>query len=169
MDGIAGSSFDSECCGTSVCTKQAIPVINTLNFAGIGPKRESQHVDSTSVKMIALNPNSLGAARSLGIRMHSTRCAIARKGLDLRCSITQGVLADFLSKKMPRKTLARLGAAFFNCLAPNWREDWDDLQLIVPIEHHPELVPGSMVGHQERNTTEGGISSSSVRAPHRRV
>jgi hypothetical protein len=95
MDGIAGSSFEAECCGCSVCTKQAIPVVNTMNFAGVCPCRESQHADSTSVKTIALNPNSLGAARSLGIRVHSTRCAIARKGLDLKCSITQDMLADF--------------------------------------------------------------------------
>jgi hypothetical protein len=54
--------------------------------------------------------NSLGAARSLGIRMHSTGYAIARKGLDLKYSITQDMLADFLSKKMPRKPLARMGA-----------------------------------------------------------
>jgi hypothetical protein len=75
------------------------------------------------------------------------------------------MLADFPSKKMPRKPLARLGAAFFNCLAPNWREDWDNLQLIVPIEHYPELAPSSMVGHQERATTEK-TSSSSVELVH---
>jgi len=63
------------------------------------------------------------------------------------------MLADFLSKKMPRRPLARLGAAFFNCLASNWREDWDNLRLIVPIEHYPELLPGNMVGHREQSSS----------------
>jgi hypothetical protein len=70
------------------------------------------------------------------------------------------MLSDFLTKKMPRKPLARLGAAFFNCLAPNWRDDWDNLELIVPIEHFPELTPGKMIGHREEAYPDSTRSNS---------
>jgi len=140
MDGIAGSSFEAEYCASSVATKKSISVLNLMNFMGINPKEEVQYCDSTSVKMIALNPNSLGAARSLGIRMHTTRYAIAKRGLDLRYCITQDQISDFLTKRMPRKALARLAAIFFNCLADDWRNDWETLTLVVPLEHFPELT-----------------------------
>ena len=58
-----------------------------------------------------------------------------------------------------------MGAAFFNCLASDWRNDWDNLKLIVPIEHYPELVPGPRVGHRTV-TSESPSSSSSVDLIH---
>jgi hypothetical protein len=83
MTGIADSSFNAEHCGVSIGTKQIMVLEPLLNFTGARPVDPLQDCDSTSATQVALNPNKLGAARSLGTRQHLTRCAIAKGNLKL--------------------------------------------------------------------------------------
>ena len=98
-----------------------------------------QYCDSTAAKQIALNPRSLGAARALGIRMHTTRYAIAKSGLSVRYSITEDGVADMLTKRLARPLLARFATIFFNVLTLSWRQDWLHPTIIVPPTHFPDL------------------------------
>ena len=106
---------------------------------GIQPPCPSQFCDSASAKQAALNPRTLGAARSLGIRMHSTRYAIAKSNLELKYSITEDMVADFLTKRMPRKKLARLSIIFFHNLKSSWKEDPDHLEPLRDAEWYLDL------------------------------
>ena len=139
MKGIAESSFSSEYCSMSMGTKSTLLIWPIMNFMGIQPPCPIQYCDSTSAKQVALNPRTLGAARSLGIRMHSTRYAIAKSNLKLKYSITEDMVADFLTKRMPRKKLARLSIIFFNNLKSNWKEDPDHLKPLRDAEWYLDL------------------------------
>jgi hypothetical protein len=116
MVGIAGSSFSAECVGMSLGTKRSISIINILRFMGINPGPVAQCCDSTSAAQVARNPHDLGASRNLGIKAHTTRCAIAHQDLQLVYEISGDMEADFLTKRMPRTQLARLSVTFFNNL-----------------------------------------------------
>ena len=139
MAGIADSSFNAEYCAMSMGTKKTIPVQVLLNFMGIEPPTPTQYCDSTSATMVARNPHRLGAARSLGIREHATRFAISKSKLYLCYSITEDMVADFLTKRMPRKALARLSVVFFNNLKPNWANDPDHLLPLRDVAWYPDL------------------------------
>jgi hypothetical protein len=140
MTGIADSSFNAEYCAMSMGTKRTIPVSEMLRFMGIQHPPVIQYCDSiTSATQVARNPHRMGAARSLGIRMHATRYAIAHDNLILKYSITEDMLADILTKRMPRKKLARLSVVFFNNLRPDWFRNPDYLQPLRDVEWYPEL------------------------------
>jgi hypothetical protein len=140
LQGVADSSFSAEYCGCSAGTKAAIPITEELRFMGIQPRPTGQYCDSTSAVQIARNPNNLGAARSLGIRLHTIRYAIAHQGLQLRYSITEDMVMDMLTKRLARKKLARFAAIFFNVLGNDWKSNPDDLDLIVNRSLFPELT-----------------------------
>ena len=139
MCGIADSSFNAEYCAMSMGTKKTIPVQVILNFMGIETPTPVQFCDSTSATMVARNPHRLGAARSLGIREHATRFAISKSKLDLCYSITEDMIADFLTKRMPRNALARLSVVFFNNLKPNWANNPDHLLPLRDVAWYPDL------------------------------
>jgi hypothetical protein len=140
MNGIADSSFNAEYCAMSMGTKRTIPVSEMLRFMGIQHPPVVQYCDSTSATQVARNPHRLGAARSLGIRMHATRYAIAHEDLQLKYSITEDMVADILTKRMPRKKLARLSIVFFNNLQPDWHLDPDCLVPLRDVEWYPDLL-----------------------------
>ena len=75
----------------------------------------------------------------MGIRVHGCRYAIARGHLNLKYSITEDMTADFLTKRMPRKHLARLAVIFFNNLQPGWEKDPTQLLPLRDAEWFPEL------------------------------
>ena len=137
MMGIADSSFAAEYCGMSMGTKRTRIISEILRFMGIRHPPPIQYCDSTSATQVARNPSSIGAARSLGIRMHTTRYAIAKEGLILRYSITEDMVADCLTKRLPRKKLSRFSIIFCNNLRPDWKNDSDEL---VPL-HDSEWFP----------------------------
>ena len=139
MSGVADSSMSSEYCGMSKCTKRMKAVRTRINFMGIQPKQDRQWCDSTSAKMIAKNPKSLGAARFLGIRMHYTRYAIAHESLSLEYCITEDMVADCLTKRLPRKKLARFSVIFFNNLRSDWQKNPDRLLPRQDSEWYPDL------------------------------
>ena len=112
----------------SVGTKAEKYIRNVLHFAGLQPPPTIQYCDSTSAVQVARNPHSLGASRSLGIRMHGTRYAIAHQGLRLEYSITEDMVADCPTKRLARQKLARFALIFFNNLRPDWEDDYDHLR-----------------------------------------
>jgi hypothetical protein len=128
MNGVADSSFAAGCCGASRGTKRELSMRNLVNFIGIQPPPAIQHCDSASAMQIAKNPHKLGASRDLAIRMHGTRCAIAHQGLQLKCSTAGDMVTDLLTKRMPRKKLARLALVFYNNLCPDWHLNPDVLR-----------------------------------------
>ena len=89
--------------------------------------------------MIAKNPKSLGAARFLGIRARCARHAIARESLSLEYCIAGGALADCLTKRLPRKKLARFSVIFFNNLRCDWQKNPDHLLPRQDSEWYPDL------------------------------
>jgi hypothetical protein len=139
MNGVADSSFAAEHCGASRGTKRELSMRNLVNFIGIQPPPAIQHCDSASAMQIAKNPHKLGAARNLGIRMHGTRHAIAHQGLQLKYSTTGGMVAELLTKRMPRKKLARLALLFYNNLCPDWHLNPDVLRPWKDGEWSPDL------------------------------
>jgi len=128
MTGVADSSFAAEYCGASRATKREKTTREILHFLGIQPPPATQYCDSTSTTMLAKNPQSLGAARPLGIRMHAVRYAIAHEGLQFQYAITEDMVADVLTKRLPRAKLARFALIFYNNLCWNWYEDHALLQ-----------------------------------------
>ena len=139
MKGIADSSFNAEYCSMSMGTKSTLVILPMLEFMGIRPPPTIQYCDSTSAKQVAANPKALGAARSLGIRMHTTRYAIAKSNLQLKYSITEDMVADFLTKRLPRRKLARLSLIFFNNLCTDWPDDSDNLRPCKGVEWYLDL------------------------------
>ena len=123
MDGVADSSFPAEYCALSVGTKCTLPIIEILRFMGINPPPVAQYCDSTAAKQVALNPKSFGVARTLGIRMHVTRYAIATQGLTVHYTIIEDCVADMLTKRLLRPNLSRFATIFFNVLTSSWRRD----------------------------------------------
>ena len=146
MVGIADSSFNVEYCAMSIGTKKTMPIKTVLNFMGIQPSVPVQYCDSTSATQVARNPHKLGAARSLGIREHSTRYAISKGQLTLCYSITEDMVADFMTKRMPRKALARLSVIFFNNLRKDWATKPDLLLPRRDREWYPELSKLDPIG-----------------------
>ena len=107
MTGVANSSMESEYCAMGKGTRRAKLSRGPLNFMGIQPPPDEQFCDSTAASQIVRNPHSMGASHKLGIRLHSSRYAIAHENLQLHYSITEDMVADCLTKKLPRKILAR--------------------------------------------------------------
>ena len=139
MKGIADSSFNAEYCSMSMGTKSSLVILPMLEFMGIRPPPAVQYCDSTSAKQVAINPKTLGAARSLGIRMHTTRYAIAKSNLQLKYSITEDMVADFLTKRLPRRKLVRLSIIFFNNLSLGWANGPDNLKPLRGADWYLEL------------------------------
>ena len=90
--------------------------------------------------MAALNPHTLGASRSLGIRQHLTRYAISRGKLNLCYSITEDMVSDVLTKRLERKKLARFALIFFNNLRTDWDLEPDYLAPMFDQSWYPDLV-----------------------------
>jgi len=139
MNGVADSSFAAEYCAASRGTKRELSLRNIVNFMGIQPPPAVQYCDSTSATQVAKNPHNLGAARNLAIRMHGIRYAIAHQGLQLKYSTTGDMVADLLSKRMPRKKLARLALVFYNNLRSDWHLNPDILRPWKDAEWFPDL------------------------------
>jgi hypothetical protein len=163
MTGIADSSCNAEYCAMSIGTKQALIIRELLRFIGIHLGPDTIFCDSTSAMQVAKNPHTLGAARSLGIRMHGTRYSIAKKGTELKHSISEDECADFVTKRMPRKKLARLSVVFFNNLRVGWELNPD---MILPSrdgEWYPD-INGGVIGqsHVDLSSSDDNQSSSSV-------
>jgi hypothetical protein len=110
-----------------------------LNFTGVRPVDPLQDCDSTSATQVALNPNKLGAARSLGIRQHLTRYAIAKGNLKLCYSISEDCVADMLTKRLERRKLARFALIFFNNLRVDWRLNPNQLLPLRDHRWYPDL------------------------------
>ena len=113
---------------------------------GIQPMVPIQYCDSTSATQVARNPHKLGAARSLGIRAHATRYAISQSKLILLYSITEDMVADFMTKRMPRKSLARLSVIFFNNLREDWQLNPNHLLPRRDCEWYPDLCKMDVLG-----------------------
>ena len=104
MTGIADSSCNAEYCAMSIGTKQALVIRELLRFIGVHLGPDTIFCDSTSAMQVAKNPHTLGAARSLGIRMHGTRYSIAKKGTELKHSISEDECADFVIPACPARS-----------------------------------------------------------------
>jgi hypothetical protein len=139
MTGIADSSFNAECCAMSIGTKQVMVLEPLLQFTGVQPMDPLQDCDSTSATQVALNPHKLGASRSLGIRQHLTRYAIAKGKLKLCYSVSEDCVADMLTKRLQRQKLARFALIFFNNLRVDWRLDPDHLAPLRDHRWYPDL------------------------------
>ena len=130
----------------SIGTKKTMPIKAVLNFMGIQTSVPVQYCDSTSATQVARNPHKLGAARSLGIRAHGFRYGISKSQLTLCYSITEDMVADFMTKRMPRKALARLSVIFFNNLRQDWAAKPDLLLPRRDQEWYPELCKLDPIG-----------------------
>ena len=139
MTGIADSSFNAEYCAMSIGTKQIMVLEPLLQFTGVKPMDPLQDCDSTSATQVALNPHKLGASRSLSIRQHLTRYAIAKGNLRLCYSISEDCVADMLTKRLQRQKLARFALIFFNNLRVDWRLDPDNLVPLRDRRWYPDL------------------------------
>jgi hypothetical protein len=163
MSGIADSSCNAEHCAMSIGTKQALIIRELLRFIGVHVGPDTIFCDSTSAMQVARNPHTLGAARSLGIRMHGTRYAVAKLGTKLKHSISEGECADFVTKRMPRKKLARLSVIFYNNLRMGWESNPDVLLPLRDGEWHPD-IHGGVIGQpsMDLDSPDEFQSSSSV-------
>ena len=139
MSGIADSSFNAEYCAMSLGTKRGLIALVLLQFMGILPAPPTQFCDSSSAVQAVQNPHSLGAARSLGIRQHGTRYAIAKKGTTVKPSITEDMQSDIFTKRLARTKLARFSVIFFNNLKDNWNADPDYLVPRYDQSWYPDL------------------------------
>ena len=160
MTGIADSSCNAEYCAMSIGTKQAIIIRELLRFMGIHFGPDIIFCDSTSAMQVARNPRTLGAARSLSIRMHGTRFAIAKKGTQLKHAISEDQCSDFVTKRMPRKKLARLSVVFFNNLRVGWELNPDVLLPLRDIEWYPD-IKGGTIGDTANDLSISDDSTSS--------
>ena len=139
ITGIADSSTRSEYCGASIGVRRLLSVIQTLRFLGIAVRTPLQYIDSTAAKQLAENPKKMGTTRHIGIKWHFIRYHVQKRDVDLSYSITEDMLSDMGTKRLPRKKLARFAAIFFNVLHKDWAVDPDNLSLITPPGTFPEL------------------------------
>ena len=88
---------------------------------------------------MAENPKKMGSTRHIGIKWHFIRYHVQKRDVDLSYSITEDMLSDMGTKRLPRKKLARFATIFFNVLSKNWAKDPENLSLITPPGTFPEL------------------------------
>jgi hypothetical protein len=138
ITGIADSSTRAEYCGASVGVRRMLTVIQTLRFLGIAVT-PGEYIDSTASKQLAGNPKKMGTTRHIGIKWHFIRYHVQKRDVDLLYCITEDMLADMGTKRLPRKKLARFATIFFNVLHRSWASDPDNLVLITPPGTFPEL------------------------------
>ena len=114
ITGIADNSTRAEYCGASIGVRRVVSVIQTLRFLGIAVRTSGHYIDSAASKQLAKNLKKMGTTRHIGIKWHFIRYHVQKGDVDLLYCITEDMIADMGTKRLPRKKLARFPSIFFN-------------------------------------------------------
>lgn len=106
---VALSSTEAEYMALSSATQEAIWLRSLLISLGIEMDEPTiLHEDNLPSIGLAKNPQYHGRAKHIGIRYHFTREQVARRTIVLKYCASEDMIADFLTKALPRPRFIKL-------------------------------------------------------------